>query len=830
MRLSGRALRVLGVFAGLAGLATPARADVSARVLLDVLARRAPPAQVGPTQRAGPFGSNAPMSVLIELPSGVDARAEGLVAVAPGFAALEAPPHEIAALLHAHPNWPATWAPPRRPLLDRAAGWVRAPHVNGGSIRGRGVIIGIIDTGIDPSHPDLRDETGKSRVAWLLDVSRNPEQRHPELETEYGCTKGGSECAIFAGADLDELIGNQVSGDEPADKFGHGTHVASLALGNGLAGLGPGEPPKYVGVAPEATLIAARVSRGNDGAIFDSDILRATRFVFEQAERLGMPAVVNLSLGSEYGGHDGTAALERGLAAFVGPDHPGRSIVVAAGNSGGVYHGISSNYPSPFGTHTELHVPRASSVRVPLLSPKIEKATTEGRIFVWIALRNGDALDVGVEDEDGVLVDPLEPGDAGSFDQGDYDVTVINGTADQNSPIAPGTSGAVIQFDGKWETAKVFAIRLEGHGSARLWVQSEGDIGGGTNPDALFPRATKEGTINIPATHPMLIAAGASVNRTTWLAHTGKHTIEEDRFGSEDSMAVFSSAGPTASGLMKPDIVAPGAFVAGAMSKPVDPRTNGGQGMFAAWRGTCPLEPDGSPVQCFAVDAWHGITVGTSMAAPLVSGAVALLFERDPTLTQPEVITLLQAGTRRPEGAVPVEQQLGPGALDIERSLEIQIGYSPLDREPSPERSWISLASSFAHPDATWPVVGVIELRDADGEQADLGDPSRLRLSATPAIVVEPLARVAPGLWRFAVAAPEGTGGQRMQLRVLLDDEPLLSRELGIAVDRFVAEEGFAARGGCSSAPPAPSAASWWWLAAVAGAFGCRRLPVTRRG
>src|SRR6185295_1144220 len=143
--------------------------------------------------------------------------------------------------------------------------------------------------------------------------------------------------------------------------------------------------PHFIGIAPEATLIGARVTRTSDGAIFDMDILRAVSFVFDRAKELGMPAVVNLSLGSEFGGHDGSAALERGLSAFVGPDQPGRSIVVAAGNSAGVYQAKTA-YPDPLGSHTEVHLPPESDVRVPLLTPSVEKSKSTGTIFVWIGM------------------------------------------------------------------------------------------------------------------------------------------------------------------------------------------------------------------------------------------------------------------------------------------------------------------------------------------------------------------------------------------------------------------------------------------------------------
>ena len=103
---------------------------------------------------------------------------------------------------------------------------------------------------------------------------------------------GETDFAIFDTGDLNELIDNATSLDEPRDTAGHGTHVASLAAGNGL-----GSGGRYVGVAPEASLIVVRATRGVGGVIRDADALLATRFVFDQAEAMGLPAVANLSLG-----------------------------------------------------------------------------------------------------------------------------------------------------------------------------------------------------------------------------------------------------------------------------------------------------------------------------------------------------------------------------------------------------------------------------------------------------------------------------------------------------------------------------------------------------
>ncbi|MEO6599902.1 MAG: S8 family serine peptidase, partial [Polyangiaceae bacterium] len=266
-----------------------------------------------------------------------------------------------------------------------------------------------------------------------------------------------------------------------------------------------------------------------------------------------------------------------------------------------------------------------------------------------------------------------------------------------------------------------------------------------------------------------------------------------------DSIAYFSAAGPNALGMLKPDIVAPGVFVAGAMARTVDPRNVSG-GIFSS-QGLCPAEDD-----CFVVDDTHAITSGTSMSAPIVAGAVALLFERDPTLTQDAVRAILQAGARKLQGVVIDPRQIGPGALDLEGALAVATaGDSPALRIPG-DQSWLTLSASFAHPDPSWPLTGYLDLRDDAGNLADGFDPSRLRLVTHTALVRENLTRVAPGFFRFTVTAPADSGGQTLGLQVYFDQQLIAATELPIAVDRWVATYRVSARGGCAMPRvPAPS-------------------------
>ena len=140
----------LGFLWFLLGLVSlPAHADVDARALLRTHASGLPAVFRVP-------GSDR-VPITIEFPSAA-AVPPGLTALAPGLAAWFGSPAQLGALADAHPDWRFHWSPPRRPLIDVASETTRAVEfrqVTGFS--GQGAVVGLVDTGFDPKHGDLRD-------------------------------------------------------------------------------------------------------------------------------------------------------------------------------------------------------------------------------------------------------------------------------------------------------------------------------------------------------------------------------------------------------------------------------------------------------------------------------------------------------------------------------------------------------------------------------------------------------------------------------------------------------------------------------------------------
>jgi len=734
-------------------------ADAPARSLVRLLH--------APSKRHPLADASGRIAVSVQVPPGMDARSLGLLPIAPGVGTIRLTPAEVETFGKTHPELALAVSPPLQPLLDVSGMWTHVGEFRmaTGLGTGKGVVVGVVDTGIDVTHPDFRDVEGRSRIAWMLQGGRQPAGLHPELEDKFGCTDPKQvACAVFSGADLDAMMNGQLALELPGDSLGHGTHVTSIAAGNG--GVMTGTPTKYVGLAPEATLVIA--SPSSDAGFQDVDVLIGAQFIDERATAMGMPAVINLSLGGDFGPHDGSSVLEKGLVALTGDNKPGRAIVAAAGNSGAMYQ-IKGR--GPFGIHTEVHVTPGAEVRVPISTPK----SKSGNGFVWITFQPDDEVSVGLEAPGGKQwVRLVEPGDESGYDgDGGTTAAVVNRLVNGKTPITEGTNSAVVAFSGAWDEGS-FDLILSGHGDAQLWVTGLGDVSPSKSIGLLFERAVRQGTIAVPAAHPNILAVGCTLNRVEWDPLTTE-AIELASIGGElnplpDSMCYFSAAGPTPFGVAKPEISAPGGFVAAAMSKLADPRDHPG-GLFDG-----PACPEGQP--CYLVVETQGITAGSSKSSPHVAGAVALLFELDKTLTQQRVTNVLQAGARYPVGTVRHETQLGVGALDLEGARRVLTDEQGMVQEPSIEKSWWVLSSAYARPDPSWPVWGTVELRNQQGEVSTGIAGTELELFVTNGIVVSPLVKVRHGLFRFAVAGERGSAGKTMTVEVRYAGQSLRNRPL----------------------------------------------------
>jgi len=742
------------------------------------------------------------IGALVAIPKGQRAEDYGLEPVVPGIGRLRAPPARIEDFGFAHPELRMEVAPPLHTLLDRAGVWVLADVARRErGADGKGVMVGVADTGLDVTNPEMLDANGKSRVAWMLDLSLVPLGVHADLEQKFGIAdaQGGPVTggAVLSNDMVDVLLrqistGNCVEANgkkcAPSDEIGHGTHVTGIAASRGADG-------KFPGIAPAADIVFVRVTRGRSDGIENDDLVRAVEFMFDRADAEKRPMVVNLSLGSDFGPHDGTFLWEETIAGHIGPDHPGRAVVAAAGNSGSIVE-------TPI--HQSVRATKGATLRVPVRT----EGADSGSVQVWVTLREGADLEIGLDGPDGEWIAPIEEGHQNGKNTSDYNAGVIYGHGLEGSPIPDGSRGAVVVWTGKWP-AGTYAVTLKGSGMAELYLQGLGDASLGSDRQVTFTNGVREGTINLPATHPDIIGVGCTVNRPRWTsiagADVGLRVPKLDQAGGlaaprtvgvsafrdlfEGEVCWFSSAGPTATGVPKPEIAAPGALVISALSRSAKPGVAGS--VFT--NPSCPTTKFGkSDARCLQIDDNHGIAVGTSMSSPVVAGVVALLLQKDPTLTQDKILALLQGGAHHFRNAVPFDDQSGPGEVDAMGALDaLDEMKNPALQLPVAEQSWLTLSSDYVPADGSTPVTAIVELRTGDAKhRADFFDKNRiapvLLVDGEPFETPPEIIRRGPGVWFFTWKPPAGLGGSRATFGATFDGAPIVaSHTVPIAADQW---------------------------------------------
>ena len=195
-----------------------------------------------------------------------------------------------------------------------------------GKESGKGVLIGIVDSGIDYENPDFRNADGTTRIAALWDQT-----------VETGLPPAGYNVGTeFTSQQINAAL--QTAGREERfrlvpsrDISGHGTAVAGIAAGNGRGSQGR----RYRGVAPEAELLIVKMGiPGEYGFPRTTQLMRGVDYIIRKAEELKKPVAVNISFGNTYGSHDGTSLVERYLNTVS--ERWKNVICVGSGNEGTV--------------------------------------------------------------------------------------------------------------------------------------------------------------------------------------------------------------------------------------------------------------------------------------------------------------------------------------------------------------------------------------------------------------------------------------------------------------------------------------------------------------
>ena len=382
----------------------------------------------------------------------------------------------------------------------RAASCLTPVQTGADGLSGKGVLVAIVDSGIDYFHDDFRNEDGSSRILYLRDQVR--EQVYTKEDIDAALQTGSRSAA-------QEIVPS-------VDPSGHGTAVAGIAAGNGRESGG-----RYRGVAWESELLVVRLGVADpEGFPRTTQIMDGLDFVVQTAISLGRPVAVNLSFGNSYGSHDGNGLFERYIDSLT---EMGQNVfVIGTGNEGDA------------GGHTSGSLEAGEETVIELSVAPYE---TGFGVQLWKSYE--DDIRISLRNPSGTVTEPVSSRQGPhEIDMGGARVLLYYGEP------GPFNMAQEIYFDflpkNSYVESGIWRIILKAEriveGKFDLWLPSRGAI----NRSTRFLRPVPDTTLTIPSTALRPISVGAY----------------------DDSVmvyAAFSGRGDTRKyRIQKPDLVAPG--------------------------------------------------------------------------------------------------------------------------------------------------------------------------------------------------------------------------------------------------------------------------------
>ncbi len=511
---------------------------------------------------------------------------------------------------------------PVKTRLDSARADTKVDLVHNGTglsqtYTGEGVIVGVIDTGLDFTHPTLQDQNGNLRLTHVWDQA--DDSGTPPDGYSYGSEYN-----------VNTILAAQ--GDTEADEGSHATHVTGIA-----AGSGNGSDGKFSGVAPEAEIVYIQVSGG-------SGIIDGAVYIFDYAASVDKPAVINMSLGTHIGPHDGTSLLDQAFDSIVGQ---GKILVGAAGNEGSTPLHITHT----FNSDTISTVVELIDSGTGFLETIVEAWGSPNSDFsVAVALLDTTTNEILGSSE--YVAASSSAFSSVTIYESDGDTARISVAA---VPSSPTNQKPNIQLQMSNNTTHVMLLAATSANSTiHMWNHGDGnglpfsDLG-----DSELQNGDTDYTVGeVGGTSNSVITVGAYTTKIRWTDLDGSNFIIP---GQINNIADFSSRGPTADERVKPDITAPGSILASAGS---------------SFDGTI------NPLIIVAkVDNdWPYIMEqGTSMSSPMTTGIIALMLQANPTLTITEIIHILSVTARQDAftGVIPGEgnNTWGFGKIDAQAAV-----------------------------------------------------------------------------------------------------------------------------------------------------------------
>lgn len=409
-------------------------------------------------------------------------------------------------------------------LLDaaalEAAGILQVQEQPFLDLRGRGTLIGIVDTGIDYTQPAFIYEDGTSKIQYIYD------------QTARGNTPEG----FFIGTEYTNAqINEALQSENPyavvpqQDTVGHGTFLASTAAGRQIG--------DQVGAAPEADLIVVKLKTARQfyrdlflvppdqpNAYESTAVMLGIEYILERARNLGRPVSIVLGVGSNFGSHDGFSIFEEYLSAVS--SQRGVCITAAAGNESQAKH------------HTQGTILSSGEQQ----NVDIRVGSNAGDIFISLWNTAPDRLSISVRSPTGEMVGRV-PARSGTSLRSRLILERTTVEVQYYFPVE-GSGGQLTVVRLLDATPGIWTIVVNGDivldGTYHAWLPLTGFV----SPTVEFLTPTPYYTIVVPATSmgPITVGAYNSAN---------------------NSLFIRSSWGPTRLPSMAPDLVAPGVNVIG---------------------------------------------------------------------------------------------------------------------------------------------------------------------------------------------------------------------------------------------------------------------------
>ena len=525
-------------------------------------------------------------------------------------------------------------------------------------VDGSGVIVAILDRGIDYEHPDFINPDGSTRILYIYDMLDDTGANDPN--NPYGIG------TIYTQADIDGAL---LSGVRLAtrDAVGHGTATAGLAGGNGQASGG-----LYAGMAPGANFIIVKITsegapaHGNEppeDPFYDpSYIPVGIDFVLDKAAAAGMPAVLLANFGSIGGPMDGSSATARAIDERFGPGHPGRIFITGSSDDGGVANHAAGTISQ--GESIDLQINKNAGFLI---------------LDLWYA--DSDRLDVEI----------ITP----TASYGPYISPVSNGTRDQQftSEFNYYHNGSGVDFyfaeNNRREiyvsfngAAGTYTLRLSG---AQI---SDGSFQASLNPARIFAGADSHfESFAVPghtvwelAAAQHNIAPNSYVLRASWVDINGITRTFPGNEAGTGALWPGSGVGPTYDGRLGITVSAPGNSNITAYAQ---------RSYFATLNFNRVAEGGGQ----------YGILGAVSGAAPVLTGIVALMLEANPNLDADQVKTILHNSARSDTftGTTP-NPQWGYGKVNARAAVAGALDLTGIDPIPSTMAGSFQLLGNYPNP------------------------------------------------------------------------------------------------------------------------------------